>query len=86
MAAIPPLFFLESSCPSYFVQCNERGTVYIIPCAPGTEWSQQKMTCVQTVADLNTDDATDKLKTDDVIFLNTNCNAFKSPDSKSYFA
>ncbi|CAC5424636.1 unnamed protein product [Mytilus coruscus] len=46
VAAVPPLFYLESSCPSHFVQCNELGIGYIMPCAPGTEWCQQKLTCV----------------------------------------
>ncbi|XP_071124630.1 integrin beta-like protein C [Mytilus edulis] len=45
VAAVPPLFYLESSCPSHFVQCNELGIGYIMPCAPGTEWCQQKLTC-----------------------------------------
>ncbi|XP_052062244.1 integrin beta-like protein C isoform X2 [Mytilus californianus] len=46
--ADPPLFYLESSCPSRFVQCTAHGIAYIMPCGPGTEWCQQKLTCVHT--------------------------------------
>ncbi|XP_071124643.1 integrin beta-like protein C [Mytilus edulis] len=43
---VPPLFFLATSCSSYFVQCNELGTGHIVRCAPGTEWCNHVLTCV----------------------------------------
>ncbi|GAB1597816.1 uncharacterized protein LOC115213595 isoform X1 [Argonauta hians] len=32
--------------PSKFIQCTEFGTFYVMPCAPGTVWSQTYYTCI----------------------------------------
>ncbi|XP_063444266.1 uncharacterized protein LOC134724875 isoform X2 [Mytilus trossulus] len=41
----PPLYYLETSCSTHFIQCGEHGGADIKPCAPETEWCQQKLTC-----------------------------------------
>lgn len=42
----PPLFYLATSIPTKYVQCDNFGNAYIRPCAPGTEWCQHVLTCV----------------------------------------
>ncbi|XP_076109824.1 integrin beta-like protein C [Mytilus galloprovincialis] len=49
----PPLFYLATSCPSHFVQCNELGTGYLMPCGSGTEWCQLVLTCVHIGSCIN---------------------------------
>ena len=31
-----------------FIQCDEWGKAWVMPCAPSTEWSQDYYTCIKT--------------------------------------
>jgi len=41
--------FYFTHCDKFkFVQCSQWGSCYEMPCAPGTEWSQEVLTCVRS--------------------------------------
>jgi len=39
-------FYFANDDPLKFVQCSEHGQCFIMPCGPGTKWSQAALTCV----------------------------------------
>ena len=38
-------FYHRHQDPKQFVQCDEHGGCFEMPCGPNTEWSQKKVTC-----------------------------------------
>ena len=38
-------FYWAAEDPANFVQCDEHGGCFVMPCGPCTEWSQEKQTC-----------------------------------------
>ncbi|KAK7094795.1 uncharacterized protein [Littorina saxatilis] len=40
-------YFPYSSDETKFIQCNEWGKYWVMPCAPGTVWSQDAYTCIR---------------------------------------
>ena len=38
-------FYFAHHDPRNFVQCSEWGGCWVMPCAPGTEWVQELLTC-----------------------------------------
>ena len=38
-------FYWPAEDDDHFVQCDEHGGCFVMPCAPGTEWNQELETC-----------------------------------------
>ncbi|XP_036358293.1 uncharacterized protein LOC115215561 [Octopus sinensis] len=86
-------FYFAHPNKKFFIQCNEWSTYFVIPCAPGTMWSQSAYTCIADDSNVNnnvntqhTDSTTDKTTTTTKSTINNPCTKENSDAGKFYFA
>eukprot|EP00106_Octopus_bimaculoides_P003271 XP_014770713.1 PREDICTED: uncharacterized protein LOC106869474 isoform X2 [Octopus bimaculoides] len=82
-------FYFAHPNKTFFIQCTELGTYFVMPCAPGTVWSQTAYTCISDEKYDNTQHTkatTERTTTTNKSIINNPCTKQNIDAGKFYFA